>query len=100
MPPEHVPSVMRAAGIEPAAKSLKGSCSTTELRPRVGAQYTARPTQRKNGSSLARRVDVAAHVFLEELVAALHERLQAAPAQAVPPAGVRPEGHVYSGILH
>jgi hypothetical protein len=30
-----VSSRMRAAGIEPATKSLKGSCSTTELRPQA-----------------------------------------------------------------
>jgi hypothetical protein len=31
---------MREVGFEPTAKSLKGSCSTTELLPQGGPEYT------------------------------------------------------------
>ena len=46
--------LMRAEGIEPSAKSLKGSCSTTELRPLTALRGIVYPRELNRGNMFSK----------------------------------------------
>lgn len=91
---------MRAGGIEPPAKSLKGSCSTTELRPPLRGKYTAGDRLAPKCDGSLRRVHIVAHMLVEERQVALHEGLKTTPTERVPGIGIRPKGDIDSRIFH